>query len=299
MTILDQLKSQVKNIYINEPMCKHTSLKIGGNADFFVEAQSVDDIINTINIANKNSLPLFIFGKGSNILVSDSGIRGIVLHISKLFANLSLQNNIIVASSGVSLSELANYAMANGYTGLEFASGIPGSVGGAVIMNAGAYGGEMKDCVDYVRFVDNNANIHSFSNSQMNFTYRHSALQEYGYTVIEVGFKLDKGNKSQIQAQMQELNSRRALKQPLEYPSCGSVFKRPEGSYASMLIEQCGLKGMRNGGCAVSAKHAGFIVNDKGATAKEYLDLIHMVQDKVFTDTGFCLDTEVRLIGEF
>lgn len=299
MNIIDILKSKIENIYTNEPMSKHTSLKIGGPADIFIEAKSNDDVLYAIKTSRQYDIPLFILGNGSNILVGDKGIRGIVLHIANKAIELDQKSNSIYAKSGATLSAVAKFAQQNSLSGFEFASGIPGTVGGALIMNAGAYGGEMKDVVEYVDFADTYGNIHRYNNKQMDFAYRHSSLQNTDNIILGACFSLSEGEPNSILQYMQELNFRRAEKQPLEYPSCGSVFKRPNGAYAAALIENCGLKGLRNGGCAVSTKHAGFIINDRGASAREYLDLISMVQEKVFADTGFNLDTELRKIGEF
>ena len=299
MDIYSELKSHIASVYKNVPMCEYTTLRIGGPADILVETSSIDDIVFTQKTAKQYNLPLFALGRGSNILVGDKGIRGIVLHIGKNFESLSVKENCIYAESGAMLSCLAKFAAENSLKGLEFSGGIPGTVGGAVIMNAGAYGGEMKDVVKYVDFSDKDGNVLRYSSEEMDFNYRHSSLQGNGSIVLGVGFSLEKGDTKQIKETILELNRRRAAKQPLDKPSCGSVFKRPEGKYAAALIENCELKGLRIGGCSVSTKHAGFIINDGNCTAKEYIDLIHTGQERVYKATGYKLETEVRLVGEF
>lgn len=299
MDILKELQSHIEYVYKDADMRKYTSLHIGGPADILIEACRKEDVLIAQKIAKENHLDFFVLGKGSNILVGDKGIRGIVLHIGNRFNKLSVNHNIIYAEAGAYLSELAKFAQKNSLAGLEFASGIPGTVGGAVVMNAGAYGGEMKNVVKYVDFIDKDGKLKRFNNEEMEFSYRNSALQNKGNIIIGVAYSLSKGNKEQIMQTILELNRRRAEKQPLEYPSCGSVFKRPIGNYASALIEQCGLKGYSIGGCSVSTKHAGFMINNGSATANEYLELIHTVQDVVQKKTKYKLDTEVRLVGEF
>lgn len=284
----------------NADMRKYTSLQIGGPADLLLDVHSAEEIRSALRLVKSQGLPLCVIGKGSNLLVGDGGIRGLVLRIAGGFANCVQTGECrIYAQSGCSMKALSKFAEELSLAGLSFASGIPGTVGGGVMMNAGAYGPELKDVVEYVDVLDEDGEQHSFSNADMQFAYRSSRLQNSKYIVIGVGFVLEKGNKEEISALTQELNRRRADKQPLHLPSCGSVFRRPAGNYASALIEQCGLKGFRLGHCAVSDKHSGFLVNDQGATAKEYLALIQYVQDVVKKETNYDLEMEVKAVGEF
>ncbi len=301
MEINQLYTSMDKNqIFIHADMKKYTTLQIGGPADVLIDAQSQADILHAQAFAKEHSLPLTVIGKGSNLLVGDGGIRGIVLHIAKGFSAITQTDDCrIYAQSGATLKALSLYAENLSLAGLSFASGIPGTVGGGVVMNAGAYGPEMKDVVEYVDFVDADGNLCRYNNEQMGFSYRTSRLQHKAAIVLGVGYLLQPGDPAEIAELTQELNRRRAEKQPLHLPSCGSVFKRPEGNFASKLIEDCGLKGYRMGKCAVSDKHSGFLVNDKGASAKEYLELIMYVQAEVKRQTGVDLELEVKQMGEF
>lgn len=298
----DQLYSLIDKAHItlNCDMRAHTSLQIGGPADILVDAHSREEILRAQRFAAENQLPLTVIGRGSNLLIGDKGIRGLVLRIAKGFSQIEqTREHHIYAQSGATLKALALFAQEHSLSGLSFASGIPGTVGGGVVMNAGAYGAEMKDVVEYVDIVDAQGNLCRCGNPQMDFSYRSSRLQNSGSIVLGAGFVLRSGNAEEIAAQTQELNRRRAEKQPLHLPSCGSAFKRPEGNYASALIEQCGLKGFRLGRCAVSDKHSGFLVNDRGASAAEYLALIRHVQQEVKRQTGYELELEVKQVGEF
>ena len=287
-------------IFFNEDMKKYTTLQIGGPADILIDAQSQADILHAQAFAREHGLPLTVIGKGSNLLVGDGGIRGIVLHIAKGFSAITQTDDCrIYAQSGATLKALSLYAESLSLAGLSFASGIPGTVGGGVVMNAGAYGPEMKDVVEYVDFVVAEGNLRRYDNEQMGFAYRTSRLQHRAAIVLGVGCLLTPGNQTEITALTQDLNRRRADKQPLHLPSCGSVFKRPEGNFASKLIEDCGLKGYRMGNCAVSDKHSGFLVNDRGASAREYMALIGHVQAEVKRKTGVDLELEVKRMGEF
>lgn len=287
-----------KNIKIDEPMKKHTSFKIGGPADVFVTPSSPEQLAGIINICMEHGIPKFIMGNGSNLVVRDKGIRGIVIKLSDNFNKCSAQDDIIYAEAGILLSKVANFAAENDLGGLEFASGIPGSLGGAVAMNAGAYGGEMKDVVISTEYMDENGRIFCAEGEEHQFGYRSSFVQSQKVIVLSCKMKLKKGNFSEIKSLMSDLNQRRKDKQPLEMPSAGSVFKRPNGFFTGKLIEDCGLKGFRIGGAEVSSKHCGFIVNADNATASDVINLITYVQGLVKESFGVELKTEVRIVGE-
>ena len=277
-------------------MHRHTSFKIGGNADVFVSVQTVEEFSLTLKLCKKAEVPVTVLGKGSNLLVSDKGIEGVVICLEKL-NKITVEGEKIKAGAGVSLAALCNFAANEGLSGLEFAFGIPGSVGGAVYMNAGAYGGEIKDVLESVTAVDVDGEILTFSANELCLSYRNSIFHNNGATVVETVFALKKGIEEEIKAQMSEVMGRRKDKQPLEFPSAGSTFKRPEGYFAGTLIEQCGLKGLTVGGAQVSTKHAGFVINKGGATANDVLELIKKVQQIVFEKTGVTLEPEVIFIG--
>lgn len=279
----------------NEPMSKHTSFRTGGNADTFIKVESAEDIINIIKEYDN---PIFI-GNGSNLLVSDDGIRGTVVQIYDEFNQISLkEENVIHADAGALLSKIAAFARDNSLTGFEFASGIPGTAGGAVFMNAGAYGGEMKDVVVNVFAIENGKEV-VYNCEEMQFDYRSSIAMKKNLIISGVDYKLTKGNKDKINEIMIDLNSRRREKQPLEYPSAGSTFKRPEGYFAGKLIMDSGLSGYTVGGAMVSTKHCGFVINTGKATSTDIYNLIKDVQRIVLDKMGVKLETEVRLIGEF
>lgn len=279
----------------NEPMSKHTSFRTGGNADTFIKVESAEDIINIIK---EYYNPIFI-GNGSNLLVSDDGIRGTVVQIYDEFNQISLkEENVIHADAGALLSKIAAFARDNSLTGFEFASGIPGTAGGAVFMNAGAYGGEMKDVVVNVYAIENGKEV-VYNCEEMQFDYRSSIAMKKNLIISGVDYKLTKGNKDKINEIMIDLNSRRREKQPLEYPSAGSTFKRPEGYFAGKLIMDSGLSGYTVGGAMVSTKHCGFVINTGKATSTDIYNLIKDVQRIVLDKMGVKLETEVRLIGEF
>lgn len=279
----------------NEPMSRHTTFKIGGPADLFITVQGDDGIREISHFCSDNEIPLFIVGNGSNLLVSDKGIRGAVLRLGR--GKIVCDGDKIICSAGVPLRSLCEAAKDNGLTGLEFAYGIPGSVGGAVYMNAGAYGGEMKDVVTASTHIEN-GKVGRFENTELDFGYRKSAYTGKNYIILNAEFKLSHGDKKEIEAKMSDLMNRRRTKQPLEYPSAGSVFKRPVGYYAGTLIESCGLKGHRVGGAVVSEKHAGFIVNTGGATCDDVLKLIEEIQEVVLKKTGVMLECEIKAVGE-
>lgn len=282
----------------HEDLSKHTSFKIGGPADFFVKPKNKEQVSAVVDYCEKNSVPLLPLGKGSNVLVSDDGINGVVMYFGSDFGKIELiDENTIYCEAGAGLAALCNFALENGLTGLEFAYGIPGSVGGAVFMNAGAYGGEIKDVIVYADHVDKNGKAGKFTGEELEMSYRHSVYSGKEYFITGAAFKLKKGEKAEIKAKMDDLIGRRFDKQPMDKPSAGSTFKRPEGAFASALIDQCGLKGYRVGGAEVSTKHAGFVVNIGGATCEDVLRLIKDVQEKVKNDTGFFLEPEVEILG--
>ncbi len=286
-------------IYENESMCNHTSFKIGGPADIFVIPKNTASLFKLTQFAKENDIPVTIIGAGSNLLVSDKGIRGITVKIGTNLSNISVDGDIITAESGISLAKIASVALAHSLTGFEFASGIPGSLGGAVYMNAGAYGGEMKDVVISTDYMDFSGNIYTLTKEELDFSYRHSVFSEKSdFIILSSKIKLTLGKKDEIKETMCELNQRRKDKQPLSYPSAGSTFKRPVGHFAAKLIEDAGLKGYTLGGAQVSEKHSGFIINTGNATSFDVENLIHYVQKTVFEKFGVELSPEVKLIGE-
>lgn len=280
----------------DQPMDRYTSFRIGGPADIMFQPETAQEIIMAQALAAEADVPVTVVGCGSNLLVSDAGIRGLVILLGKPFSQIEVQGNVIHAQAGARMSALANAALANGLAGLEFASGIPGSVGGGVYMNAGAYGGQLSDVIVEVEIIRDGMVVRVPA-EEMDFGYRHSAAMDEGSLIVGATFVLQPGDPAAIRAKMDDLNGRRRDKQPLEYPSAGSVFKRPEGYFAGALIEQAGLKGCRIGGAEVSEKHAGFIVNRGGATAQDVCDLVAHVQKTVQEQFGVWLDTEIRFLG--
>jgi len=285
-------------VLLDEPMKNHTSIKIGGLADIMVMPGSVEDIQSVIEICKKSDVPYFIMGNGSNLLVRDKGMRCVVIKLGDRFANVTTDGNIVIAQAGVLLSVLSEKIAMEGLKGFEFANGIPGTLGGAVTMNAGAYGGEMKDIVKGVKVLDVWGKTKSLLSEELEFGYRTSVIQARSYIVLEVEMEFEKGNYEEIAAITKELAEKRTAKQPLDLPSCGSVFKRPPGHFAGKLIEDSGLKGKRIGGAQVSELHCGFIVNIGNATAGDVLDLVKLVQETVKCKFGIQLETEVKIIGE-
>ncbi|MEM1483990.1 UDP-N-acetylmuramate dehydrogenase [Oscillospiraceae bacterium PP1C4] len=282
-----------------ELMSAHTSFKIGGPADLFIRPRDGDAAALVIREIKNLHLPMVIIGKGSDLLVSDDGIRGVVLALDEQTSSPELLSETMIrCSAGTSIAELCAFALDHSLTGLEFAWGIPGSVGGAVYMNAGAYYGEMKDVVASAEYLDSEGNTGTLQAAQLTFSYRHSWFTDHHDCLITSAvFCLQKGDRKAIRARMEELMAARKSKQPLEYPSAGSTFKRPAGSYASALIDQCGLKGRRVGGAMVSEKHAGFVINYENATCRDVLDLIEVVKHEVSEKTGFMLECEIKLLG--
>ena len=287
-----------QKIIHNEPMRNHTSFKIGGNADLFVSVVNEDELKQALNYAKLKNYPITIIGNGSNLLVSDSGIRGLVIKIDIQHLNIEDNKNDIEVrvGSGNKMMAFGIQLKENGISGFEELSGIPGTIGGAVFMNAGAYGKEMKDIVISTKCMNKDCEIFELSNEEQNFEYRSSIFNQKEYIILETKLKLQKGNKDDIEQKMKEYLNKRKEKQPLEYPSAGSTFKRKEGIITAKLIDECGLKGYKIGGAMVSEKHAGFIVNTGDATAKDVLDLIKYVKDKVFKKYGVEIEEEIKVI---
>lgn len=297
--ILLQLKNitSEENIKFNVEMKNHTSFRVGGPVDVLVTPASYDEIVNILKLCKKSRTPYFIIGNGSNLLVKDGGIRGIAIKLSKL-SNISVERNKIIAQSGAAITSVSIAAREAKLSGLEFACGIPGSVGGSVAMNAGAYGGEIAHVLESALVVDENGEIKNLKNNELELGYRASAVTKNNYVVLEVTFSLKNQEYDNIKKRMDELMKARKEKQPLEYPSAGSTFKRPEGFFAGKLIEDSGLKGTNVGDAEVSIKHSGFIINKGNATAKDILDLIEKVQNTVKKKYNVELCPEVRIIGE-
>ena len=285
------------NVRINEPMKNHTTFKIGGPAQYYVTPESVTQIQEVVSLCKDKNIPLHVIGNGSNILVGDDGVDGVVLALFNTFSDYEIKDNVITAQAGMSLIKLAVIALREGLTGLEFASGIPGSVGGAVYMNAGAYDGQMKDVVTSVTVLDEAGNIRILGRDELDMGYRTSAVAKHNMIVLQVIIELKAGDKEQIKDRMNQLSELRKQKQPLEYPSAGSTFKRPEGHFAGKLIADAGLKGYSIGGAAVSEKHAGFVVNMGGATAKDVVELTDYIKKRIIEQFGVTLELEIKKIG--
>ncbi|KRK46162.1 UDP-N-acetylmuramate dehydrogenase [Dellaglioa algida] len=280
-----------------EPLAKYTNTETGGMADVLAFPKTVAEVKLLVNMANENGIPLTVLGNSSNLVVKDGGIRGLVIILTDM-DQITVSGTKIMAQAGASLIETTERAYQAGLTHFEFAAGIPGSVGGAVFMNAGAYSGEICQVLTEVSVITRAGYVKTMVNEEMNFGYRHSQIQDDHDIILEATFILKEGNKHNIRETMDNFNFLRASKQPLEYPSCGSVFKRPEGYFAGKLIHDAGLQGYQVGGARVSTKHAGFIVNVDGATATDYMDVIKHVQDTVWEKFNVKLETEVRIIGE-
>ncbi|AWP37062.1 UDP-N-acetylmuramate dehydrogenase [Heyndrickxia coagulans] len=298
-TILQDLRSLIypREILEDEPLSKYTFTKTGGKADILIFPETYEEVQKTVRFASLNGVPYTILGNGSNLIIKDGGIRGIVLILTKL-AKISHTGDDITAQCGAAIIDVSRYALKQKLTGLEFACGIPGSVGGALYMNAGAYGGEVKDVLKSALVLTKTGEMKRLEKSDLSFQYRKSSIAENGEIALEGTFSLEPGDAQEIKAKMDELTDLRESKQPLEYPSCGSVFKRPPGYFAGKLIQDSGLQGKRIGGVEVSTKHAGFMVNVGGGTATDYMNLIKFVQKTVKEKFGVDLETEVKIIGE-
>jgi UDP-N-acetylmuramate dehydrogenase len=283
-----------------ESLKNHTSLHIGGEADYFVMPSNAEEIKSVLDLCKREKVPYYIIGNGSNLLVSDKGYRGLILKLGEDYSSVRFtKDDIVTAQSGILLSRLANEAAKMSLTGLEFASGIPGTLGGAVTMNAGAYDGEMKQCLLRARVLDGEGNLLELSNEELLLGYRSSIIQKEGYLVLEADIKLSKGSQTEIFDRMKELNARRRDKQPLDQYSAGSTFKRPQGYFAGKLISDAGLKGYQVGDAAVSEKHCGFIINKGNATAVEFLSVVNDVIETVKNKFGVILEPEIKFLGEF
>lgn len=286
-------------VLVEEPMKKHTTFRLGGAADYFLSPEKAEQVAKLIHICREENIPYFILGNGSNLLVSDKGYRGTVIQIFKNMNNIRVEGTKLYVQAGALLSAIARKALDAGLTGMEFASGIPGTVGGAAVMNAGAYGGEMKDIIKAVTVLTKEGEIRVLDASELQFGYRTSVIKENGYVVLEAVIQLCPGDKETIQKRMEELKEQRVTKQPLEYASAGSTFKRPEGYFAGKLIQDAGLRGYQVGGAQVSEKHCGFVVNTGDAVAEDVWNLIHDVQKKVFDKFQVKLEPEVKFLGDF
>ncbi|XER12793.1 UDP-N-acetylenolpyruvoylglucosamine reductase [Sporomusa aerivorans] len=295
-----ELKKAVppERLLINEPMSNHTTFRIGGPADYLAFPASLQEVARLLDIVQHFNVPVTVLGNGSNVLVLDRGIRGLVVKFGPEMGYVRHDGTTVFAGAGALLADVSQYAAEFNLTGFEFAIGIPGSIGGAVFMNAGAYEGEMGQVVDAVTAVCGNSLLRRFTREDLQFGYRHSVFQENGCIVCEVELALCDGEDATIRVRLDDYTTKRHSKQPIEMPSAGSTFKRPQGHYAGTLIEQAGLKGTRVGGAQVSTKHAGFIINAGGATAQDVLALISKVQDSVYKQFGVSLHPEVRVLGE-
>lgn len=288
----------IGKIMFDEPMKNHTSFKIGGPADVMIIPYSEDELVNAIKLCRDNNIQFYIMGNGTNLLVRDGGMRGAVIKINEGLNKVTVDGNKVYCQAGALVTGVSRTAFSHSLTGFEFANGIPGTIGGAVTMNAGAYGGEVKDVITRVRVIDKDNNILEYSNSEMNFRYRGSKVVDEGLIVLSMEMELKPGNYDEIEAVMKDLTFKRTSKQPLELPSGGSTFKRPEGYFAGKLIDDAGLRGLRYRGAQVSEKHCGFVVNIDNATCADVTHLISVVQKSVRDKFGVELEMEIKLIGE-
>lgn len=288
-----------KQIKVDEPMKNHVTFRVGGPADFFVMPENGEELERVLKQCAKHEMPYYIIGNGSNLLVSDQGYRGVVIQLFRQLSHIQCEGNVIRAQAGALLSAVANRALEEGLTGFEFAAGIPGTLGGACVMNAGAYGGEMKDVLKTVTVLTREGEFRTLEKNELELGYRTSIIAKRDYIVLEAQIELQEGNPEQIKEVMDDLKERRITKQPLEYPSAGSTFKRPEGYFAGKLIQDTGLQGFQVGGAQVSEKHCGFVINKDQATAADIAELIRQVQDRVEEKFGVRLETEVKRLGEF
>ena len=287
------------SILIDEPMSRHTTFRVGGPADFFVTPKAKEEVRDVIRICKEAGMPYYIIGNGSNLLVSDQGYEGVIIQIYKQMNRVEITENEIHAQAGALLSMIANRAMEAELTGFEFAAGIPGTLGGACVMNAGAYGGEMKDVLETVTVLTRDGDVKTLTKDELELGYRTSVIAKKDYIVLSAVIRLENGKKEEIKAVMDDLKEKRITKQPLEYPSAGSTFKRPEGYFAGKLIQDAGLRGFQFGGAQVSEKHCGFVVNKDQATAADVMNLMNQVSDKVYEMSGVRLEPEVKRLGVF
>lgn len=301
MSLYDELCQCLdqSNVSKDEPMSRHTTFRVGGPADFFVTPTEEEEVRAVVNLLKKENIPYYVIGNGSNLLVGDGGYRGAVIQICKNMNKIRVKGDMVYAQAGALLSKTAAQALEHALTGMEFASGIPGTLGGAVMMNAGAYGGEMKHILYNALALTKDGEFRVVPADQMELGYRSSVFAKNGDIVLSAQLKLQPGDPEKIRAYMEELKEKRVTKQPLEYPSAGSTFKRPEGYFAGKLIEDTGLRGFRVGGAQVSEKHCGFVINRENATAADIVSLMEQVADRVEAKFGVRLEPEVRRIGEF
>lgn len=283
---------------VDEPMSRHTSFRIGGPADVFARPADIAGLKETLRVCRENKVPAMIMGNGTNLIVRDKGIRGVVIQLADNMSGYEVKGEEICAEAGILISALSAAALEHGLTGLEFAEGIPGTLGGAVTMNAGAYDGDMSMVVKSTEYIGDDGQIHVIDNRQHCFAKRSSVIQTCGGVVLQSVLSLKKGDRDSIKLKMDDYHSRRCEKQPLDMPSAGSIFKRPEGYFAGKLVQDCGLKGFRTGGAEVSCLHCGFIVNTGGASAQDVISLIRHIQDVVSDKYGVELQTEVKIVGE-
>lgn len=286
-------------VLVDEPMRKHTTFRVGGNADYFVMPRTTQEVQQVVALCKNENLPYYILGNGSNLLVGDKGYRGVIIQIYKEMNTITVEGECIRAQAGALLSKVGSVALETELTGFEFAAGIPGAVGGAVVMNAGAYGGEMKDILASATILKEDGTILTLQNEELELGYRTSVITKKNYIVLEAEYQLQRGNKVEIRAKMDELKKQRVTKQPLEYASAGSTFKRPEGYFAGKLIQDAGLRGFQVGGAQVSEKHCGFVINKGDATAADIVELMRQVSEKVYQEFGVTLEPEVKRLGEF
>lgn len=288
-----------KRVCTEEPMKAHTTFRVGGNAAYFVKPATVEEVRALINLCMQMAMPYYILGNGSNLLVSDKGYQGVIIQIYREMNAIEVEGDCIKAQAGALLSKIGNTALEAGLQGFEFAAGIPGTLGGAVVMNAGAYGGEMKDVLETVTVMTPEGEVLVLQNEELELGYRTSIVAKKNYIVLEAKIRLTVGEKEAIRAKMDELKTQRITKQPLEYPSAGSTFKRPEGYFAGKLIQDAGLRGFQVGGAQVSEKHCGFVINKGNATAADIVELMNQVSEKVMDEFGVKLEAEVKRLGEF
>lgn len=286
------------SILIDEPMSRHTTFRVGGPADFFVTPKAKEEVRDVIRICKEAGMPYYIIGNGSNLLVSDAGYRGVIVQIYKEMNEVKVEGDLVKAQAGALLSGIAAKALGSELSGFEFASGIPGTIGGACVMNAGAYGGEMKDVLESVTVLTGEGKIIELGRNELELGYRTSVIAKKGYIVLGAVLKLERGDGEKIKTYMDELKEKRVTKQPLEYPSAGSTFKRPEGYFAGKLIEDAGLRGFQVGGAQVSEKHCGFVINRDHATAADIMELMRQVQIRVKENSGVDLEPEVKRLGD-
>ena len=286
------------SILVDEPMSRHTTFRVGGPADFFVTPKAKEEVRDVIRICKEAGMPYYIIGNGSNLLVSDAGYRGVIVQICKEMNEVKVEGDLVKAQAGALLSGIAAKALGAELSGFEFASGIPGTIGGACVMNAGAYGGEMKDVLESVTALTGEGKIIELGRNELELGYRTSVIAKKGYIVLGAVLKLERGDGEKIKTYMDELKEKRVTKQPLEYPSAGSTFKRPEGYFAGKLIEDAGLRGFQVGGAQVSEKHCGFVINRDHATAADIMELMRQVQIRVKENSGVDLEPEVKRLGD-